>query len=80
MIYNLYVSYDKVAEQYSAPFASLNDATATRTFNQSCMQNQLAEPTDFELYHVGSFSTDVGSISALDKPRFIAKGRVINNA
>lgn len=79
MNYSMYVIYDKVAEQYSAPFCSLNDATAVRQFNQISSNNHLAEPTDFELYCCGLFFTDTGIIVPQDKLRFICKGRVISS-
>lgn len=78
MIYNLYSIYDKVAEQYGVPFASLNDATATRSFQFQVSQNQMAEPTDFELYQVAQFNTDNGQLTNCSV-RFICKGRVMSN-
>lgn len=80
MNYQLYVIYDKVAEQYGSPFVSLNDATATRAFNVQVQANHLAEPTDFELYNCGIFSTDSGSIVPSVPLRFIVKGKVLDNA
>lgn len=77
--YCCYSIYDKVAEQYSAPFLSINDATATREFNQRIAVNPLAEPTDFELYSVGIFSTDSGQFVPSSPLRFICKGKVISN-
>lgn len=80
MNYNLYVIYDKVAQQYGAPFVSLNDATATRQFTHQISQNLMAEPSDFELYCCGIFSTDTGKIVPQDTLRFLRKGQVIVNA
>lgn len=76
MNYNLYVIYDKVSEQYSAPFTSLNDATAVRHFNSVTRGNSMAEPSDFELYGVGIFNTDSASFALSSKLRFITKGSV----
>lgn len=79
MNYQLYCVYDKIAEQYGAPFCSLNDATATRSFNQQINSNPMSEPTDFELYCVGLFDTDNGSIVPNIPLRFVTKGKVITN-
>lgn len=78
MVYQMYSIYDKVAEQYGAPFCSLNDATATRSFNQQISANQLAEPTDFELYCVACFNTDTAQLTNCSV-RFVCKGRLISN-
>lgn len=80
MNYQLYLIYDKIAEQYGAPFVSLNDATATRSFNAQIVSNSLAEPSDFELYNCGIFSTDNGSIVPCTPLRFICKGKVLASA
>lgn len=79
MNYNLYVIYDKIAEQYGTPFPSLNHATATRQFNAQTNANAMAEPTDFELYCVGSYDTSSAQIVVSDKPVFVAKGRVMSH-
>lgn len=79
MIYQLYTIYDKVAEQYGVPFASLNDAVAVRHFNKTVSMNMMAEPTDFELYGLGCFDTNSGQFSDLSfNLRFIVKGKVIS--
>lgn len=78
MKYLLYVIYDKVAEQYGLPFASLNDATATRQFQHQVGLNQLAEPTDFELFQCAVFNTDNGQLTDCSL-RFICKGKVMSN-
>lgn len=80
MNYSLYVIYDKIAEQYASPFCSLNDATATRQFNQVISSNSLSEPSDFELYCCGLYSTDTGLIVPCSPLRFLCKGRVITHA
>lgn len=77
MQYILYIIYDKVAETYGIPFASLNDATATRQFQHQVQLNQLAEPTDFELFACGVFDVHSGMITQ-NSLRFVAKGRVID--
>lgn len=74
MNYFIYLIYDKISEQYAAPFCSLNDATAARQFHQTIRANALAEPSDFELYCCGNFSTDSGQIVPCFPLRFIIKG------
>lgn len=78
MTYFVYSIYDKVAENYGSPFCSLNDATATRQFNHQVNNNALAEPTDFELYCLGSFEVSSAKLSVLSEKRFICKGKVID--
>lgn len=80
MNYQMYSIYDKVSGLYSEPFVSLNDATATRSFNQRIKANPLAEPTDFELYSLGVYSSESGQIVPSSPVRFICKGMVISNA
>lgn len=77
MIYNLYVIFDKVAGVYSVPFASLSDATAIRQFEHQIVANLMAEPTDFELYSVGSFDVSSGVITSTSL-RFVSRGSVSN--
>lgn len=77
MIYRMYVIYDKVAQTYGAPFVSLNDATATRQFTHTIVQNLMAEPTDFQLYCCGVFSISTGTIEAFTQLEFIRNGEVL---
>lgn len=79
MNYQLYVVYDKIAQQYGSPFLSLNDATAVRQFNHQIAQNLMAEPSDFELYQCGLFSVESGLIVPQNPLRFILKGGVVSN-
>lgn len=77
MKYEMYVIYDKVAGIYGNPTCMVNEGTARRWFNAVTAQNEMAEPTDFELYHVGVYDTLSGTIFS-ESPRFICKGVVAN--
>ena len=78
MVYELYVIYDKKAGLYSNPQVELNEDCAIRRFNFICNQSasQGIEPTDCELYKIGTFNSFQGTIDALDKPLFVCGGVV----
>lgn len=78
MVYILYCIYDKIAGQYGSPTPQLNDSTAERWFLHIINKNEFAEPTDFELFKIGSFETSSGTLISYT-PEFIVKGRVIND-
>lgn len=76
----LCVIYDRVAGTYTSPSAFLNRPCAQRWFRSAIKQNSLAEPTDFELYAVGEFSSENGVITAFERPEFVEKGVIIDDA
>lgn len=64
MVYPLFSVKDDLTG-YGIPFASDNDATAMRAFNQFIEQpNSLMgmNKSQFNLYHVGEFDTESGTI------------------
>lgn len=77
--FNLYAIYDKVAERYGAPTPHINEAVAIRWFKASVANNSMAEPTDFELYRIGSFNFELGVLVGTPKPEFVLKGEVMTN-
>lgn len=61
--------YDRVAKQYGTPQVYVNKGVAVRDFN-----NKLASvpfKDDIDLYAVGTFDGETGSLVGLDKPEFI---------
>lgn len=72
MNYGMYVIYDRIASLYAVPFVQVNDACAKRQFNSMVSQNP-GSPTDYELYKLGSWSTD-GHLVAFEKPEFLLVG------
>lgn len=80
MIYELYSVYDKVSGVYGVPTPFVNRASAIRWFRVIIRDNEFAEPTDFELYKVGSFDTDKGVLFSTASPEFVEKGVISNEA
>lgn len=78
MVYELYSIYDKKAGMYSNPQVEINQQCAIRRFNYILQQSvsQGIEPTDCELYKIGTFDSDKGTIEALEKPLFVCGGVV----
>lgn len=72
------VVYDKVAMTYTAPMVFDNTECAVRWFNITSNLCQTAEPTDFELYEIGSYDADKAKICVYEKPDFIQKGEIID--
>lgn len=87
MVYSLYAIYDKVSGQYGSPTPHVNEASARRWFLHCVNVNEMAEPTDFQLFYLGVFDTSSGKLlSSLDDdsvfccyPTFVCNGEVINN-
>ncbi|WGL31368.1 nonstructural protein [Dipodfec virus UOA04_Rod_986] len=77
MVYGLYSIFDKVAGMYGNPFVQLNDNTAIRYFKSQMNQVQF-EPTDFDLYKVGTFEPESGAVA--NTLEFIVHGEVANEA
>lgn len=82
MIYLLFCIYDKVAQTYGTPTPFVNRPAAQRWFRHVITSNELAEPTDFELYEVASFDVSSGiiNLSSGGKPVFVEKGVIIDEA
>lgn len=78
MVYELYSIYDKKAGMYSNPQVEINQQCAIRRFNYILQQSasQGIEPTDCELYKIGTFDSDKGTIDSLEKPLFVCGGVV----
>lgn len=76
MVYELYSIYDKKAGMYSNPQVEINQECAERRFHFILQQSvsQGIEPTDCELYKIGTFDSIKGTIEALEKPLFVSGG------
>ena len=62
----MYGVYDNKAKLYSAPFTSLNNATAIREFTNFANQEGhpwCLHPNDYHLYRLGTFDPMVGSFT-----------------
>ena len=65
MIKNVYVVYDKLAEEYSDPISIKNDALANRFFVQEL--KKVPNRDDYIIYWVGSYDTDTSDLDTFEK-------------
>lgn len=73
----LYTVYDRVAGVHSAPFHSVNNATAQREFAYACNMPNTAyntHPADYQLFYSCDFNEKDGSFSLLPKEVYICSG------
>jgi len=78
MKYPMFAVRDIKASSFGFPFSSVNSDTATRSFsyevNTPHPDNMLnLAPSDFELYHVGSYDSDLGAFASI-LPELIVRG------
>lgn len=69
----LFSVYDRVAQTYTLPQGFNNKAVASRWF-EGLMKDTKLRPTDFDLVCVGSFGSDNGVLTALEKPEYLCNG------
>lgn len=65
----IYSVFDKKALVYGRPFFLLNDATAIRAFTDLVNDPSTdvnRHPSDYQLFHVGSFEDTTGGLIGLD--------------
>lgn len=76
MKYPVYSIRDvKVA--FGTPFVDMNDQTAIRGFSFSVNSKEgilNANPKDYDLYKIGDFDADSGTIKAFDVPVLVVAG------
>lgn len=73
----IYVIHDKKTT-YMTPTFDYNDQSAMRGFENACKHTDglfNSNPTDFDLYRIGSFDVDSGRITA-EEPKFLCGGFV----
>lgn len=56
MTNNLYCILDKVAGEFSPPWTAKNDSVAYRQFDYMMSQEKQAPASDFQLFHVGTYT------------------------
>ncbi len=79
---DIFTVHDVVSEKWGKPFFGDNAASAIRGFSEVCKDegHEFAKhPSDYSLYHVGSFETDSGKIEAMS-PRQIAEASSFSEA
>jgi len=75
MIQNAYSIKDAKANVFSAPFFSINDKTAQRSFEQATNDPNTTinkNPEDFSLYRLGNFNDQSGEIYPEKQPYYIS--------
>lgn len=75
MIKNLYAVFDKKAEVFCQPYVSQNDSTAIRDFEHAATDDHMdigRYPADFDLYFLGVFDDQLGTISTEGMRHFLA--------
>lgn len=72
MITKLYTIRDRKSGIYGTPFGSYNHDTAIRDFRGFCQQaSNVYLADDLELYYLGTFDSDSGALTGVDKPEFL---------
>lgn len=73
----LYSVYDDKACFFASPFYAMNHSDAIRSFSDAVADPQTRvsiHPSDYVLYHIGTFDDVSGSLIPLDKPQFLSRG------
>lgn len=73
---NLYSIYDQKTRIFDAPFLSENDQAAQRMFERISNNIQLIKenPSDFDLYYVGTFDGEDGQLKPTKTVQKIVNG------
>ncbi len=75
MIQNAYSIKDAKANVFSAPFFSINDQVALRSFEQAKNDSNTTihkNPEDFSLYRLSTFDDQSGELHPEKQPYFLA--------
>lgn len=72
MVINMYSIFDTLSEIFHKPFTEINNASATRAFNESIKENP--NKNDFVLYHIGAYDDNSGTIIANSNPVKVTSG------
>lgn len=76
MIVQVFTIYDTAAEAYNQPFFAQAKGQALRMFTQSAndpQSNISSYPSDFTLFHMGSFDDATGKFDLLSTPVGLGK-------
>nr|QJB18953.1 MAG: nonstructural protein [Microvirus sp.] len=77
MKYGMFSVYDIQAQIFSAPFTSVSVETATRDFGRAVALSRGSTdkfPEDYQLFHIGGFDSETGSVYSLNQPALLVKG------
>ena len=62
MIFGLYVTYDKIGEEYSPVFQQKNDKVCMRVVHEMLKKSPVS-PEDYQILKIGEFDTERGFAS-----------------
>lgn len=68
MIYNVYATYDKLADTYAFPFC-INEKVAIRQFNFTAKEVSDAEAADKVIMLVGQWNGETGELLPMKAPK-----------
>lgn len=74
-MYNLYVIYDKVAEESSSPMMCRTDGLALRQF-MAALSKEPGAKNDYALYRVGTYDPQTMIIDPVDIKQIIPSDRI----
>lgn len=76
----IFVTYDRIGGFFEQPFFAPNKGCVTRAFQDLAAQTKgitslpmLLHPDHYEIYHLGSYDSNGGTISPLKKPDYWCK-------
>lgn len=75
----LYSIFDRAAGTFHAPFRSVSDRDAIRSFQQSIVRAEPNTPAafapgDFDLFAVGEMDEGTGRLTSFDSPELLFRG------
>lgn len=74
----MFAIHDSVAQQYAPPFVMPNQGTAVRAFVGLCTDQDSrisANPSDFDLYELGTFDDETCIVELEPLPVLVQAGR-----
>lgn len=69
---NLYTIRDVLACEYGPSFEAKNSDVAIRVVKQLVLKTPSISLNEYELYELGSFDHETGSLVALSSPKFLS--------
>nr|UXQ88105.1 MAG: nonstructural protein [Microvirus sp.] len=82
MLVNIFTIFDEKARAYLPPFYQPEIAQAHRSFGDAVNDPETAfykHPSDYTLFHIGSFDNETGKISYSEHSAVVANGAELKN-
>ncbi|QCS37088.1 nonstructural protein [Tortoise microvirus 51] len=70
----MYCVRDVVANMHAEPWCAVSEAVAKRRFDYILRSQKEINPTDLQLYAVGTINIETGVVTAIDPPQFVLQG------